>query len=246
MHAPRAVLTVTLAALALPATAPAAPLWAQDPDRGAISGIVLDDLALTPLEGAVVEIVGTRVRLATAADGAFTLHNLRAGTLTLKVTAPGYVALTENVEVAPQERVLLQFRLPPVAAALEEMQVAVGALRTRPDHGTVGGLGRITSESSVLDMLARQMPGVEVRRGEGNSAPWIVIRGYSSVTQSNAPHVYVDGIRISTLEILQQIPAASVASIRVLRGSAADARFMDAANGVILVETMRGPGGDDA
>ncbi|MBW3535889.1 MAG: carboxypeptidase regulatory-like domain-containing protein [Gemmatimonadetes bacterium] len=235
-------LPVLLAALALPATAPAASLEAQGPDRGAISGLVLEDGALTPLDGAVVELVGTRVRVATGADGAFALRNLPAGTLTLKVAAPGYVTLTENVEIAPLETVLLQLRLPKVGVALEELLVSVGARRPGSDPASTAAGDRVDSGDSALDLLANQIVGVDVRRGEHGAPAWIVIRGYTTVTGSNAPVVYLDGVRISTLDILQQIPAGSVSSIRVLRGAAASAHFMDAANGVILVETRRAPG----
>jgi outer membrane cobalamin receptor len=56
------------------------------------------------------------------------------------------------------------------------------------------------------------------------------------------PAIYIDGIRAgeggnNAMLSLEQIPAANVLRIRVLRGPSAAAAYADAASGVILVET---------
>ena len=73
---------------------------------------------------------------------------------------------------------------------------------------------------------------------------------------SNAPAIYLDGVRIDdrssalpgsrepqAFHTLELIPASEVKQIRVLRGPAASARYAGAANGVILIETRRGDSG---
>ena len=69
------------------------------------------------------------------------------------------------------------------------------------------------------------------------------------------PRIYVDGVAIAdspqategaaALTALRQIPARDVRSIRVLRGPAAT-MHPNAANGVILIETVRAPEGTGA
>ena len=80
------------------------------------------------------------------------------------------------------------------------------------------------------------------------------IRGRGSFTGSNAPAIYLDGMRINdraggvlpgnpdaqNLHVLETIPASEVKQIRVLRGPAASARFADSVNGVILIELRKG------
>ena len=111
---------------------------------------------------------------------------------------------------------------------------------------------------TAADLLAQRVPGLIVDRTSGavGGGARVLIRGVSSMSGSNAPAIYLDGIRIDdrsaplrgsrepqALHALELIPASEVKQIRVLRGPAAAASYGAASNGVILIETRRGDPG---
>ena len=107
---------------------------------------------------------------------------------------------------------------------------------------------------SISEHLAGRVPGLHVIRTSGTTgvSPRIMIRGPNSISLSNTPAVYVDGIRVNvevrstnrggnTYWGLDLLDSASVDRIEVLRGPAAAAQYGgDAASGVILIFTKRG------
>jgi len=207
---------------------------------GTIVGSVVDDLTGATLSGATISVWRTDIDTVSDTGGAFALEAVPAGGPSIRVELTGYAAVVERMEILPEEVVLVQFRLTPLAAALEGLLV-----RVRPDEGggaTVssvepGGAYALTA----LDLLRQQVPGVSVR-ALGASGPGIRIRGSSSLYE-NDPVLFVDGVLAadgitrSVVEALEQIPAESVLRVRVLHGPAATARFGDASSGVILLET---------
>jgi len=216
-------------------------LFAQS--LGSIVGTIVDDVSGEVLEGASLSVRGAEVRALSDARGFFQLTPLLPGDLAVRVEHPGYVALVEQIEVAPDEITLFQFRVTRTDTALQTLLLRArakedaGAAVSRIEEAGVSG-GQL---QSALDLLRDQVPGVTVP-GRFGSGPGIRIRGSSSLS-SNDPALYVDGVLVadgrggSALDVLEQIPAASVLRIRVLHGPAAAAQFGDANSGVILVET---------
>lgn len=205
-----------------------------------IVGTVVDESSGEPLEGATVSLAEQGVSASTDANGVFQLSSVPTGDLTARVELPGYVTLVEQIEVLSDEVGLLQFRVSRVAAALEGLLVRARGQAVQGPSVTEAEPGKMFVQSA-LDLLREQMPGVVIRSSAG-AETGIRIRGSSSLL-NNDPAIYLDGIRIgdagsvSALHTLEQIPAERVARIRVLRGPSAAARFADANNGVILVET---------
>jgi outer membrane cobalamin receptor len=159
----------------------------------------------------------------------------------------GYVGVVERIVLTDAQ--FLQIRLDPVAAVLDEIMVLAGRapaapvlarnVRT-PDHQRPW--------QSALDLLEAQVPGVLVRRGGGlaNGAA-IIIRGVNSFRSDGAPLIFVDGVRVenaqtgqNSLHTLDLIPAESVSRIRVIKGAAEASGYANGANGVIIIETVRG------
>jgi len=62
-------------------------------DYGAVVGVVLDDSTCLPVQSATVVIEGTGLRNTTFSSGQFSMNRVPVGTLTIDVTAPGYIAL---------------------------------------------------------------------------------------------------------------------------------------------------------
>lgn len=248
------LLAGVLAAAVLAPTAPAS-LDAQT--RGSVVGSVVDEADDAPLEGATISVLSTDLSAVTDEQGEFILPHVPLGQATVKVEQPGYSSVVQTVDVSRADVTFLQVRLPRMEALLREILVRTGR---RPASGGVEAEVRRRDDgrsNTAADLLADRVPGVDVTWGSGivGQGAAIRIRGISSISLSNAPAVYLDGIRIdegggataagkAALTALEQIPAEQVERIRVLRGPSAAARYAESANGIILVETRRG--GEDS
>jgi TonB-dependent SusC/RagA subfamily outer membrane receptor len=109
---------------------------------------------------------------------------------------------------------------------------------------------------TLTELLTGRVPGVEVlaSSGEVGTASRVMIRGPASLTQSGAPQIYVDGIRVNdavapvtmplggqTTSRLDDLDVEAIATIAILPGPAAAALYgPGAANGVLLITTKRG------
>jgi hypothetical protein len=221
---------------------PAEALVGQTP--GTVFGIVIDELSGAPIVGATISLMGRRDTTTADQDGFFVLDELAVGPAQLRVDFPGYSTSVEQVEIAADSLKAVEVRLLPIAATLDELKItahrgrANAVAEVRPDVGSL----------TAADLLAR-IPGL---RMSNNLATGIAIRGATSMTQSTAPAIYLDGIRIAefvspdvpngakAISILSRIPAHEVVRIAVLRGASAGAQYGDSSNGVILIETSRG------
>ncbi len=243
--------TLALPCLAVMAAAHFHPAAAQAP--GAIEGIVVDQQTAEPIEGAVVTVESRTLEARSGSDGHFLLAGAPAGTLLIRVNAPGYSRLVEEVEVTPGGLVQLEIRLLSVTALLDEVLVT-GDRRPGPEVQT-----RDTGEAqTAADLLSRRIPGLSSGPygGEIGGRERVLIRGVSSLSLGNEPAIYLDGLRIfsggdgaqemaQVIQLLQAIPAEAVTRLEVLRGPSASAEFGELATGVIAIET-RGrtpPGG---
>lgn len=213
-------------------------------ELGAFAGTIVDDVSGRPLKRAVVSLPALEVEAVTNANGQFLLEGLPPGSHEVKFEAPGYVSVTEQLEIAASD--FLQIRLDPVAAVLDQILVLAGRA---PGAAPADQLHVPASErpwQSALDLLEDQVPGVTVRRGGGlaNGAA-IVIRGFNTFRADSSPAVFVDGVRIdsqqtgyNSLHALDMISAEVVSRIRVLKGASGASGFANA-NGMILIETIQ-------
>src|SRR5688572_23947728 len=128
-HAPtlRVGLGVGLAALA---SSP--PLAAQQ--TGALQGWVYDERGQVPLQGVTVLLAKSGERTSTDREGRFYLEAAPAGRIDVRLALDGYVSQVESVEITPFEVTLIQFRLQPVAAVLDEVLVRLGVSRRAQGH----------------------------------------------------------------------------------------------------------------
>jgi hypothetical protein len=212
-----------------------------------LSGTVVDDLNGVPLSGAAVSIPALDARATTDANGQFLLEEIAPGAHEVRFESHGYVGVVERIVLTDAQ--FLQIRLDPLAAVLDEIMVLAGRSPVRSlearDVRTPDGEH---PWQSALDLLEDQVPGVTVRRGGGlRNGAAIIIRGVNSFRSDGAPLVIVDGVRLdntqtgqNSFHTLDLIPAETVARIRVIKGAAEGTAYSNAANGVILIETLRG------
>jgi outer membrane receptor protein involved in Fe transport len=238
MRAPSLFPRQALAAVAaLLSTLVPTPGLAQEP-VAPLQGIVVDEAAWTPVGAATLTLVGSSVRTQSLANGTFAFATAPLGKVSVRVDAPGYTSIVQEVEIRSGRVAFVQFALPSVHAVLDEILV-VGSRSEAPPG--------LSEPKTAADLLAGKIPGVLSNPGEvGREATRMRLRGVRSITQMNQPAVFLDGVRLSgglgeALSRLRQIPASQVRDIQVLRGPAAAFLYGGGADGVIRVWTKSGP-----
>ncbi len=245
-------------------------LHAQGP--GSITGRVTDRASTQPLSNVQVFIPATTLRTITNADGRYTLTNVPAGTVEVRAIRLGYSAGTQRVELAAGGTAAADFSLSASALALDELVVTgtAGETERRAQPAVVASIDvsevvQRGTVSSVQDILTARVPGVGVTQSSGTSgtAQQIRIRGASSISLSNEPLIFIDGIRAdSRIQVassggvgvggqgvsrLFDINPDDIESIEVVKGPAAATLYgADASAGVIQIITKKGRVGSNS
>lgn len=94
---------------------------------------------------------------------------------------------------------------------------------------------------TAWEIVKREAPQISYRETSAGEPARAWRRGRGSIVLNESPLLFVDGVRISDLRHLDQIPAATVQSIRILTGLNGTTQYgTNAGNGVILVQTRTG------
>jgi TonB-linked SusC/RagA family outer membrane protein len=240
------------------------PAVAQQP-QGAIVGRIVERGTGTPLQDAMIVIVGTQRGTRSGPDGRYRVGNLDPGSYTLRVSRLGYQAVTRPITVASAD-VPVDFQLAETAVTIDEVVVsATGTSERKRENGNdvsiikPGELVSTAATPSLAQALQAQAAGLTIASATGTpgSASKIRIRGANSVSLSNDPLLIVDGVRVdnssnslllgiggATTSRIDDINPEDIESIEVLKGPAASALYGTAAsNGVIQITTKRGHSG---
>ncbi|MGH7718993.1 MAG: SusC/RagA family TonB-linked outer membrane protein [Gemmatimonadaceae bacterium] len=250
-----------LAALAVLAGAPA---WAAA-QGGTIEGRITDRASGQPITNAQVLIVGTTRGSLSGEDGTYRLANVTPGAVQVRALRIGYSAATQAVTVTAGQTVTADFSLAPSALQLDQVTVSAitGQGQRRREQGTnVGNIQVADMELAPItkfaDVLTGREPGVNLQGVSGSlgTGQRIRIRGANSLSLSNEPLIYVDGVQVSNstglsfgvggqdASRLNDLNSEDIESIEVIKGPAASALYgTAAANGVLLVTTKRGRAG---
>jgi TonB-dependent starch-binding outer membrane protein SusC len=262
-----------LASGAAPLAAGAPALRRQQPEARVI-GRVVDERTSAPLSSVRVSVVGTEIGALTNADGRYELVGVAAGTHDLRAQRIGYRSSTETVDVPPSGAATVNFALGEEALPLEQVVVTgTGSQARRREVGnaiTQINLASVAEPTrSVETLLQARVPGMTVDEGGGTigQGATIRLRGNVSLSQSNQPLVYVDGVRQtannyprnvsqggSTFNAAQveasplaDIDPGDIDRVEVIKGAAAATLYgTEAAAGVIEVFTKRGTAGKTA
>ena len=241
------------------------PLAAQQ--TGTIRGIVREATAQTGLPGVQVGVVGTRIAGLTDQQGSYTLANVPVGRHQVRVRMLGYSSAHVWVELRADELTkTADFALDRSVIPLDEVVVTgTGAATERKQLGnTIATLDSRTIENapvqSFSEAIAAREPGVQILPSSGltGEGARIRIRGNASLSQSNEPVVYVDGVRIDngggftyagaggggTPSRLDDINPETIERVEILKGAAAATLYGSEANaGVIQIFTKKGSQG---
>jgi TonB-linked SusC/RagA family outer membrane protein len=244
-----------------------APLSAQQ--LATISGKVTDAQTGNPLAVANVVVQGTQLGAVTADDGTYRIAHVPLGAQTVVVRRISYAPDRRMVTLVEGATATVDFALKPSATELEAIVVtgtagnqsraAQGAVVSTIDASDVLSKAPI---SNVTDVLQGRVPGVNVQQSSGTigAAPRINIRGATSISLSNAPLVFIDGVRMNsgamqdvgnyhgleglggqTVTALNDINPDDIESIEIVKGPAASTLYgADASAGVIQIITKKG------
>lgn len=232
---------------------------------GTVGGQVVSGRSLQPLGGVQVLVEGTGQGTLTDASGRFLLPALSTGTVRLRFLLIGYAPLTRSAEVGTTD---LQVALAEQAVQLDEVVVTgtAGDARTRT-------LGNAVAQVDAAEVVARQpinnvqelingrAPGVVITSPTGmvGGGSKIRIRGISSLSLSDQPLLYVDGVRVdnaatsgpavqffsSVVSRINDFNPEDIQSIEIIKGPAAATLYgTEASNGVIQIITKKGAVGE--
>lgn len=250
-----AVLIFSLAS-AIPSVAAAQ----QEPT---VRGVVVDASTLMPISAAQVTVVGTDLGTLSNQVGRFIISGRLPETVVLRVTRIGFQPVETTVQPeAGDVRILLSQTaveldaLVVTGTAGEVAQRSIGnAISSIPAADIVES----TTPADLGQLLSGKAPGVVVTPGTGlvGGGTLINIRGSSSLSLSNQPLVYVDGIRVdnatgtgptSTTQVISRLndfAPEDIEKIEIIKGPAAATLYgTEASNGVIQILTKKGRDGE--
>jgi TonB-linked SusC/RagA family outer membrane protein len=244
-------------AVAIAFTVAAPELQAQS---GVVAGTVRRSVTLTPIEGARVEVEGTQLSTTTDAAGRFRITDVPGTSVRLQVRRLSFTAAAQQVAVGSTDiRVLLAES----AVRLDEVVVTGTAVGTQSRAignavSTINAVDEV-EKSGIGDLgslLNARASGVIVTSGSGRigSGPSINIRGRNTISLSQQPLLYIDGVRVvndiatgtrfqggSPASRLNDISPEDIESIEIIKGPAASTIYgTEAANGVIQIITKKG------
>lgn len=206
-----------------------------------VSGKVVDEKGL-PVPGVSVTIKGTKTGTVTDSNGAFSL-NVAPGTV-LVISAVGF-----DTQEVPAKEGAMNIALVPSNNNLTEV-VVVGAVVKKGDlTGSVGSVNEKTLKeiptTNINQAIQGRVTGVLIQNNDprpGGSVS-IKIRGNNSIQYGSNPIYVVDGLVIE--DGFNSINPDDVASVDILKDASATALYgARGANGVVLITTKKGKGGE--
>ncbi|HXE58523.1 MAG TPA: SusC/RagA family TonB-linked outer membrane protein, partial [Gemmatimonadales bacterium] len=253
------------------AAPPTEPAPAADPpeQQAVLTGTVTATTG-APVPDASVRLVRARVATVTDAAGRYRLivpgPRLAPGPDTLRVDRIGYASTATPVELRPGE-LRVDVRLALQAVPLDQIVVTgtAGNQQRRAQAAVVASIDAAdllarSPVTNVSQLLEARLPGISVTQSSGTTGAGsrITIRGAASISLSNQPLVFIDGVRaeggprslvnVSGGATVGQAPSAlddlnpdDIERIEIVKGPAAATLYgADASAGVIQIITKRG------
>ena len=231
-----------------------------------VTGTVIDSRSGQPLPGAQVNVVGTMIGAATDAQGRYRIVNVPSGAVRLRARLLGYAAVERTLTMEDGRGYSADFSLTSSPLSLDAVVVTgtAGGSQVREIGNAVGrvdaaAIAEISPAVNVQQLLGQRDPGVVVQPAAGmvGAGSAIRIRGTASLSLTNQPIIYVDGVRIDnnaaggpairqgrTAARLNDFNPEDIESIEIIKGPAAATLYgTEASNGVIQVLTKKGKNG---
>jgi TonB-dependent SusC/RagA subfamily outer membrane receptor len=227
-----------------------------------ISGTVTGSETEEPVPGVSVFVKGTTIGTVTNVDGAYSL-NVPDGSETLVFSFIGMQ--TQEITIAGQTTI--DVSMVDEAIAMDEVVVtALGISREKKSLGYASqdvDAEELTAanNASPISALAGKVAGVQISGSNFAGSQNVLIRGASSLTGNNQPLYVVDGVPLDNQNfnstetqdggggvdfgsMVNDLNSYDVASVNVLKGSAASALYGSRGqNGVMMITTKSGAKG---
>src|SRR5437016_11356777 len=243
---------------------------ARAQNSGSISGQVTDSTAQQPLVGAEIGLVdagGALLRgVRSDASGRFVLTNVPVGDQRLRVRFVGYAPKELSLTVRDGQTSRIDFALIPRSLQLDQVVITGtgGVVQKRVVGNVVESIAapdvlQVAPARTVDQLVGARTPGVIVlpSSGQVGTGAQVRIRGASSLSLSNDPIVYIDGVRMNSdaaqgpvqrggggASRLNDIDPENIESIEIIKGPAAATLYgTEASNGVVQIITKRGRAG---
>ncbi|MDZ7808274.1 MAG: TonB-dependent receptor plug domain-containing protein [Gracilimonas sp.] len=248
---------ITLVLLCLPAMA-----FAQN---GTIEGQVTDQSGEILIGvNVTLRIDGRTLGASTDIDGNYQITGVPAGTHEISARFVGFRTEVADVTVQAGQTIVQDFILSTSTLNLDELVVTgTGGTVQRKSLGhTISsvefdGIENVAT-TSIQDALTGKIAGVNINAQSGaiDQEPKIRIRGTSSLSMTNQPLIYVDGVRVNggggfapgfgagglgSPSGLSNINFDSIERVEILKGPAAATLYgSQASSGVIQIFTKQG------
>lgn len=190
------------AALAMALTALAVTAVTSAAQTASVAGTVVDSKSGRPLPDATVRVDGTELSSRSGTRGEFRINGVAGGTVRLRINRIGYQAMTLQansgdvaIRIAMAELVVKLDELVVTGTAGEQAKRTLGNSVGQVNvSGTLAISGR---PAKLQDMLSVNVPGVRIMRASGavGTGGTTRIRGSGSLSLSNEPLIYIDGVR---------------------------------------------------
>jgi TonB-linked SusC/RagA family outer membrane protein len=207
-----------------------------------VTGVVTDAGDNTSLPSVSISIKGTTTGIQTDANGKYAISVPATGTLVFT-----YIGYTVQ-EVPVNNRTTINVSLASSAQQLEQVVVVgYGTQRKIDVTGSVASLKgeEISKQASQNPVSALQgkIAGVNITNsGTPGASPQITIRGTGTIYGNTGVLYVVDGVWYDDINFLNP---ADIASMSILKDASSQSIYgVRAANGVVLVTTVRGKSGD--
>ncbi len=232
---------------------------------GQISGQVINSGTGQPVAGVQILVLGTNLGAMSREDGRYTIAGVPDGTYRLRTQRLGFTSDEKSVTVAGAD-VTVDFAISTVSVSLDEVVVTGTAGGTQ--RRAIGNVVASVSADSVLakspinnvdQLIGQRTAGVMMLPGTGQvgTGSSVRIRGNSSLSLTNEPIIYIDGVRMDSdarrgpgqrgganVSRLNDINPADIESVEIIKGPAAATLYgTEASNGVIQIITKRGRDG---
>jgi TonB-linked SusC/RagA family outer membrane protein len=227
---------------------------------GVVAGTVVRSGTLTPVEGAQIQVEGTQLGAITDAAGRFRIANVPGERARLQVRRISFTPVTQEVRVGGSD---VRVVLGETSIRLDEVVITgtAGGAKQREIGNTVARISAVEEieRSGVGDLgslINARAAGVIVTSGTGRTGagPAINVRGRSTISLSQQPLLYIDGVRVtndigtgptnqggSVASRLNDVSPEDIESIEILKGPAAATIYgTEASNGVIQIVTKKG------
>ncbi len=214
---------------------------------GAITGVVRARETEVLLANAIIQVLKTRVRVETDAQGVYALTSLTPGVYRLRAQRLGYAPADTTVLLHEAEQLVVDFRLAASAVELNPVvAIGYGTVRKKDLTGSASSVNATELESNPVERaeqaLAGRVPGMQIQttNAQPDAELRIRVRGGNSLSASNAPLVVIDGVIGADLSLINP---KDIETFDILKDASATAIFgARGGNGVIMVTTKSGQG----